>query len=271
MLPFFLLVGLFLFLPLANMLWMSFQAPGGGAITLQNYMEIVTAPIYHAAIRNSMYLSIVSSVVGLIISFLLALAMVTIGNRSRNILSSVLNMVSNFSGLPLAIAFIVGLGSAGVITTLAARLGIVSLAEFDLYSPNGLLLLYVYFQIPLGTLMLIPALQAVRPEWKEAAAVMRASSIQFWGAVGIPVLSASLLDTFAMLFANALTAYATPFMLMTTNYPLLPIKVSSMFTGEMRLQQEMGSALSLVMMIMMLLVIALCNLGKRIFCKGGVL
>ena len=79
----------------------------------------------------------------------------------------------------------------------------------------------------------------------------------------------SLCDTFSMLFANALTAYATPFMMISTNYPLLPIKITSMFTGETVQQQELGSALSISMMLIMLLVIFLCNMVKKVFYKGG--
>lgn len=268
-LPFFLLVGLFLFLPLISMVLKSFQMQGTGQITLQNYIDIVTKPIYQVTITNSIYLSVVSSVIGIVLSFFLALALVTVGERGKNMASAILNMVSNFAGLPLAIAFIVVLGTSGVLTTWLVQANIPLFRNFDLYSKNGLLLLYVYFQIPLGTLMLLPAFQSIQPAWKEAAALLHATPIQFWWSVGIPVLRASLFDTFSMLFANALTAYATPFMLMTTNLPLLPVKLASMFTGEMRLQQEMGSALSITMLLLMLVVIALGNLGKRILCKGG--
>lgn len=266
--PFFLLVFLFLLLPLASMAIQSFTAPNGGGTTIQNYLDIITQPIYRVSITNTLYLSIVSSLIGLVLSFILGLALHTVSKREGNIMSAILNMVSNFSGLPLAIAFIVVLGTSGVITTLAVQGNIPFLKDFDLYSINGLMLLYVYFQIPLGTLMLLPAFQSIQPAWKEAATLMQATPVRFWFRVGIPVMLSSLLDTFSMLFANALTAYATPFMLMTTNLPLLPIKVASMFTGEMRLQQEMGSALSITMMVMMLVVITLCNLAKRVFCKG---
>lgn len=267
--PFFVLVTMFLLLPLAGMVVKSFLPAGGGAPTLQNYAALATKPIYLSALRNSLYLSLVSSMIGLALSFCVALAIVSLGGRTRGAMSAMLNMVSNFAGLPLAIAFIVVLGTSGVVTLLAARLGLDFLASFDLYSVNGLLLLFVYFQIPLGTLMLLPAFEGVRPTWRESAALMRAGPVRFWLSIGIPVMLSSIFDTFAMLFANALTAYATPFMLMTTNLPLLPIKVASMFTGEMTSQQEMGSALSIEMMALMLAVIGLCNLGKRLFCKGG--
>ena len=149
------------------------------------------------------------------------------------------------------------------------QIGIHVMDDFNLYGSEGLLLVFVYFQIPLGTLVLIPSFQSIRKEWKESAALMKANSFQFWWRIGIPVMLPSLCDTFSMLFANALTAYATPFMMISTNYPLLPIKITSMFTGETVQQQELGSALSISMMLIMLLVIFLCNMVKKVFYKGG--
>jgi putative spermidine/putrescine transport system permease protein len=206
---------------------------------------------------------------GLVISFFIALALTQTKPGSRSRFMSMLNMVSNFSGLPLGVAFMILLGTTGVMMQVTRVAGIDRSDVFNLYSGNGLLLLYIYFQIPLGTLLLYPAFTGIRKEWKESASLMRAYELQFWTRIGIPILLPSLADTFAMLFANALTAYATPFVIMTTNYPLLPIKITSMFTGEAVVQQELGAALSIVMILIMLAVIALCNLTKRIFYKGG--
>lgn len=267
--PFFLLVGMFLLSPLFNMVLQSFTAKEGG-FTLQNYLDIAGKMIYQAAIKNSLYLSILSAAAGLILSFMLGLALVTIEGKWASKITAVLNMVSNFAGLPLSIAFIVILGTSGVFTAFLSHSGIPFLEHFNLYSLNGLLMLYIYFQIPLGTLLLLPAFQSIRPSWKEAAALMSAPSFRFWYSIGIPVMLPSILDTFTMLFANAITAYSTPLMLMSTNLPLLAVKTASMFTGEMELQQEMGAALSLVMLLLMLIVTALCNLIKRLFCKGGI-
>lgn len=267
--PFFLLVGMFLLSPLFNMVLQSFTSKDGG-LTLQNYLDIASKMIYQSAIKNSLYLSILSASIGLILSFLLGLALVTIEGKWASKITAVLNMVSNFAGLPLSIAFIVILGTSGVLTAVLNQTGIPFLENFNLYSLNGLLMLYIYFQIPLGTLLLLPAFQSIRPSWKEAAALMNAPSFRFWYSIGIPVMMPSLLDTFTMLFANAITAYSTPLMLVSTNLPLLAVKTASMFTGEIELQQEMGAALSLVMLCLMLIVTALCNLLKRLFCKGGI-
>ena len=73
---------------------------------------------------------------------------------------AILNMVSNFAGIPLAFAYMILLGNAGVMTQIGREFGISALADFNLYSTNGVSLIYVYFQIPLSTLLLIPPLKA---------------------------------------------------------------------------------------------------------------
>jgi putative spermidine/putrescine transport system permease protein len=260
---------LFLFIPLASMVVNCFVIPGGGGYSVQNYIDIFTKTTFLACIQNSLYLSFFSAFIGLFISFVAALSITRIADSTKGRYLSFVNMFSNFAGLPLAYAFMFMLGNAGVFTLILRALNIDLVKSFNLYSSKGLMLLFVYFQIPLGTLLMYPAFQAIRPEWKEAAALMKATDLQFWWHVGVPVLIPSLAGTYGMLFANALTAYATPFMLMATNYPLLPIKITSMYTGEMTPQPEMGSALSLVMIAIMLSVIGLCNLFRNIFYKGG--
>ncbi|MDR0720158.1 MAG: ABC transporter permease subunit [Treponema sp.] len=236
---------------------------------MQNYLDIFTRVTFLACIRNSLYLSFVSSFIGLFISFIAALSITRLTGSAGSRYLSFLNMFSNFAGLPLAYAFIFMAGNAGIFTLILRSLNIDMVKHFNLYSGQGLMVLFVYFQIPLGTLLMFPAFHAIRHEWKEAATLMKASGFQFWRYVGVPVLIPSLAGTYGMLFANAITAYATPFMLMTTNYPLLPIKITSMVSGEMSPQPELGSALSLVMIAIMLLVIGLCNLFRNVFYKGG--
>lgn len=182
---------------------------------------------------------------------------------------SLLNMVSNFAGLPLYFAFVVILGNTGVFVLALKAIGINLGTVFKLYSIDGLMLLFIYFQIPLGSLMLIPAFEAIKSAWKEAAEILQATKLQFWTRIGVPVLLPSLLDTFGLLFANAITAYATVILLVTTSIPLLPVKITTMFTGEMVPQREMGAALAIWMILLMLSVIFICNFLKKKLYKGG--
>ena len=87
--------------------------------------------------------------------------------------------------------------------------------DFNLYSKTGLIILYTYFQIPLGVLLLYPAFDALRDDWRESASLLGASTWDFWRHIGIPVLTPALLGTFVILLANALGAYATVYALTT--------------------------------------------------------
>ena len=71
---------------------------------------------------------------------------------------------------PLAFAFIATLGRVGLVTTLLKTLLGISLYDsgFNLYSFWGLSFTYLYFQLPLMVLIITPALDGMRKEWREA-------------------------------------------------------------------------------------------------------
>lgn len=252
LLPFLILAGMFEILPVFTIIVKSFMPESGETgFTIQNYRNIFSKPLYLTAIKNSLLISVVSAVIGLSVAFFGGRAACERGGRSKRIFMSVLNMVSNFSGVPLAFSFIILLGNAGVITILGRSLGISPAAEFPLYTVWGLMLTYVYFQIPLATLLLIPAFDSIRNEWKEAVSLMGGNGSVFWRKVGIPVLMPSILGTFSTLFANAISAYATAYALLMNNFSILPIRISEQFTGDVVQRPQFGSALAVVLMMMM--------------------
>ncbi|WP_330654804.1 hypothetical protein [Chordicoccus furentiruminis] len=181
---------------------------------------------------------------------------------------TVLNMVSNFAGIPLAFAYMILLGNAGVMVQFGREFGIRALADFNLYSTRGMSLIYVYFQIPLATLLLMPVFEGIRKEWQEAAHLLGVGSGRFWFSIGIPVLMPGILSTFSVLFANALAAYATAYALMMNSLSLLPIQIAGCFVGEVKIQKGLGGSLSVVMMIIMVVMIGVTNGLSRPFRKG---
>jgi putative spermidine/putrescine transport system permease protein len=163
----------------------------------------------------------------------------------------ILNMTSNFSGVPLAFAFMVLMGNTGVLTLLGKKLGIGFLANFDLYSGAGLRLVYIYFQIPLATLLLIPAFSGLKKEWREAASILHANAFDYWTRIAIPNLLPSILGTLSVLFANALAAYATAYSLVLNNYALLSLQITSKYKGDVEIDRATGGALSVVLILLM--------------------
>lgn len=264
LLPFFLIAFLFEILPLANIVIESFSKTGGNGFTLEHFVKIFTTRLYQQSIFNSLWISIFSALAGIIIAFLGAKAANAASAKVRNIFTSVLNITSNFAGVPLAFAFMILLGNVGILTLIGKNYGINFLADFDLYTINGLLLTYIYFQIPLATLLMLPIFGGLKKEWREAVGLLGGNSFHYWFKVAIPSLLPSILGTFSVLFANSLAAYGTAYALLSNNIALLPIRISQQYVGEVVQNQEFGCALSLVMMALMVLSILITNkLQKR--------
>jgi putative spermidine/putrescine transport system permease protein len=268
-LPFLIIACMFEFLPLVSMVIRSFTKEYGHSFTLDNYIkEIFQRPVYIQSIKTTLRLSFHSSLTGLVIVFFTAGILSYARRKIKRLYMTLLTVTSNFWGVPLAFSFISLLGVSGVLVLTGKAINFKPLAEYNLYSLRGLFLLYIYFQIPMGTLLMLPAFEAIRPEWRESAELLQANSFQFWTKVGIPVMIPSITGTFPMLFANAITAYATP-MVMLSNAPLMGINIASIFIGDNRPKPNMGSAFSLIMLACIFLVLGLSNLAGRIFSKGS--
>lgn len=269
LLPFLVVALLYEIVPLLMVIRNSFQSDTGAGITLENYQTIAEKLLYQKAIFNSVRISLISSLGGIVVAFLGAKAIAESKGKIANLFMTILNMVSNFAGVPLAFAYMVLLGNAGFMVHVGQKLGISALADFNLYTSDGMSMIYVYFQIPLATLLLVPAFAGIRKEWKEAVALLGGKEGLFWRKVGIPVLMPEILGTFSVLFANALAAYATVYALMMNNISLLPIQIAGSYVGEVKTRPGLGGALSVVMMVLMCLMILLTNRISRHFQKGG--
>ena len=268
LLPFLAVAILYEIVPLFSVISNSFIPDGGTGFSLENYEKIFTKLLYQKAISNSLKISLISSIIGIIIAFLGAKAIHNHIGKLSTAFTTVLNMVSNFAGVPLAFSYMILLGNAGFMVHVGQKLGIEGLANYNLYTSGGMSMIYVYFQIPLATLLLVPAFEGIRREWKEAVALLGGNMTCFWTKVGIPVLMPGIMGTFSVLFANALAAYATVYALMMNNISLLPIQIAGSFVGEVKLKPGLGGALSVVMMALMVIMIFVTNGISRQFQKG---
>jgi putative spermidine/putrescine transport system permease protein len=252
LLPFALFFVAFELAPLAWVATSSLQGPDGWG--LGNFRKAFSSRFYRQAMQFSLEISLWSSVLGLLIATLGSYSLRQVNSPLRTFVTAFANMTSNFAGVPLAFAFIILLGASGTVTLLLKQGGLDT--GFNLYSKTGLIMVYTYFQIPLGVLLLYPAFDALRDDWREAAAVLGASTWHYWRLVALPVLLPALLGTFVILLANALGAYATVYALTTGNFNVLPIRIAAMVAGDISLDPNLASALAIILVIMMALVTA---------------
>lgn len=215
-------------------------------------LEEATKPLYLRALRNSFQLGLTSALQGAALGTLTAWALWSSTNpRVRQFVVGLSGVAANFAGPPLAFAFIIILGTNGFINLL---LQIPGLPTLDIYGREGLYWVYLYFQWPLMTILMLPAFAAIQKEWLEAARGLGSSVLGFWWRVGLPVLLPSILGSMALLFANAFGAFATVYALSQGNRNLLPIQIGFQVQGDV----GYNPAVAAILALMMALVLAVC-------------
>ncbi|MEW2165004.1 ABC transporter permease subunit [Streptomyces sp. NPDC007084] len=229
------------------------QTTGASSYTTDNLTGSFQGA-YLTALVGSVKLSAVSAALATVLGLPLAQAVVT--SRFRALREAVLTasgVLANFGGVPLAFAFVATLGNSGVLTR---HLGLTD-KGWNLYSFWGLVIVYLYFLIPLMVLTITPALDGLRSQWREAARNNGATSVQYWRHVALPVLAPSLLGGLVLLFGSAFAAYATAAAMVGSAVPLVTLQIADAISGNVLVGQEnVALALSLDMVLIAGLVMA---------------
>jgi putative spermidine/putrescine transport system permease protein len=258
--PFLLFCLLFELMPAIVIIQGSFTDSNTNAATLNNYQRMLSQASNFHAFETSISISLVTALTGAIFGFLAALGVYNLRTGwLRNFLIGFSSIAANFAGVPLAFAFVATLGVTGFVTVAIHDWLHISLYDlgFSVYSFWGLVLVYTYFQLPLMILVTVPALSALRPEWREAATNLGASSFTYWQRVALPILLPSLIAAAMLLFANAFGAYATAVALAQGNINIVPILIGFVVNGNVSLDTGLGNALAVGMIVVLLVAVSL--------------
>jgi putative spermidine/putrescine transport system permease protein len=249
--PFFAFALLFLILPTSYLMVGAFQDPSG-SFTLANIRGLADDNVVNAY-WISIRVSAASAIGGGLLGFLLAWAAVQgkLPEWIKPTLMTFSGVASNFAGVPLAFAFLATLGRVGLVTVLLKKF-----FGFDIYSTGfsvlsfaGLTLTYLYFQIPLMVLIVTPALEGLKREWREACDCLGGTAYHYWRFVALPVLWPSILGATLLLFANAFGAVATAYALTGSSLNIVPILLFAQIRGDVLHNPNLGYALALGMIV----------------------
>ncbi|WP_338073847.1 ABC transporter permease [Kineococcus siccus] len=262
-LPFLAYVGLFLLAPTVVVAAGAFTDTANRP-TLANVRVLGDRTVVDSFV-NSIALSAASAVIGAVLGAVLAWVVVT-GNPDgalRRTTTAVCGVLAQFGGVTLAFAFIASIGNQGLVTLALAQLG-PQLSTGWLYELPGLVLVYSYFQVPLMVLVFLPALDGVRPQWREAAETLGGSPWQYFRHVAVPLLTPAFLGALLLLFANAFAAYATAAALISQGAIIAPLQIRTALTSEVVLgQANAGKAIALGMILVVAVAMTLYALVQR--------
>jgi putative spermidine/putrescine transport system permease protein len=253
--PFFGYALLFLLLPAANVMVGAFR-DDSGTWTWDN-IDLLRQDQFVHAYENTVELGILTALIGGVSGGLICyFALHPAAPRAlRAVVTAFAAVASQFGGVPLAFFFISSLGTLGVLTRfLKDVVGVDLYAHgFTIFGFWGILLAYVYFQVPLMLLVIAPAIDGLRPEWREAASSLGATGRTYWLRVGMPVLAPSVLGAMVLLFGNAVAAQATAYALTSGGYPLVTNDITNVMNGNVLSDPHAGQALALGLVVIILI------------------
>ncbi|TMC37657.1 MAG: ABC transporter permease subunit [Chloroflexi bacterium] len=267
LLPFFAYAAAFLFLPTLIILAGSI-ADKNGNLTLANFgFNGIAQEFLVRALLTSLGISAVSALIGAVAGALLAYAVASGDPRGvlRRSVTSAAGVLAQFGGVTLTFAFIATIGPASFIYESIKDRGLdIYVNGVWLYELPGLILIYLYFQIPLMVIVFLPAVDGIRPQWREATESLGGGTWHYWRYVAGPLLAPSFLGCTLLLFANAFSAYATAAALITQGGVILPLQIANLLTSETgRAQPGLAKALALAMILVVLLVMTLYTVLQR--------
>ncbi|MDW9376639.1 ABC transporter permease [Sinorhizobium meliloti] len=257
--PFFIFAIVMMVMPTVALLVTAF-VDKQGALTLANFVAIATPEVADAFMASAK-ISGATAVLGTLFGLILALT-VGRGMASQKVKAAVMTfcgVASHFSGIPLAFAFIATLGRLGLVTiVLRNTFGIdIYAAGFDLASFSGLALTYLFFQVPIALTIIMPAIERLSTQTREAAEILGATTTQYWRFVGLPILWPTILGSLALLFANAFGGIATAYALTGTAVNVIPILLYAQIRGDVLHNEQLGAVLALLMVLVMTVAIFL--------------
>lgn len=264
MAPFFLWAAAFLLYPAARLLVGAFRTEEGEYTTrlIENLFRAQPLEAY----KTSIEISLITAVLGGLLGFLMCYAALSPGAPRfiRPALTTFSGVAANFGGVPLAFAFISTLGTVGLATRWLDSIGLdIYEGGFSLFTFTGLCVTYLYFQIPLMILVIAPAIDGLRAEWREAASNLGASGTQYWRHVGLPILFPSILGGMVLLFGGSFAAYATAYALTSGHVALVPLQIGELIGGNVLSDPHQAYALAVGMIVVISVAMTLYFLLER--------
>jgi putative spermidine/putrescine transport system permease protein len=267
-LPFFIFTALFMLFPIGFLVIGSFKdSNAGDALTLKNYADLTTQQVARA-FGNSIEISLVTAIAGAILGLLLAYAVILGGLPKflRTFVMTFSGVASNFAGIPLALAFIFTVGNLGLLTVWLNNIFHIHLVNdlgFKILSKLGIEIVYLYFQLPLMVLIIAPAIDGLRKEWREASENMGATPAQYWRYVALPILLPSILGCSVLLFGNSFGAQATAYQLTSGQVPIATLLIGAQISGDVLHNPGLGYAMAMGMVLIMGFAILMYSILQR--------
>lgn len=228
-----------------------------GVWTLDFWAETLGRRGDRTAIITSLSLGAACATISLLVGTPLAWFLSRITATARLSWLSLLNVGANFGGIGLAFGFMASLGTYGMITLLLQQVGW-AVSPPSPASFFGLLIVYLYTNVPLFVLLTLPAMGVAQGDMLEAAAVLGASKVESARYIALPVLAPFLAAGWLLIFTWSIGIYGLAYAL-AGNAATSQLRLMTLQIG-IALNSAAGSQGRAAVMATLLLLIATVSL-----------
>jgi len=253
-----LLVVLWTLFPVVWILSLSFKPESGinnkkflpSSFTLQNYRTVFKTPLFTSALRNSIVISLIATVLSVIIATLAAYAIARLEFPGKRLILS----------LALAIAMFPAVSLVGPLFDIWRSVGL-----YDTWL--GLIIPYMSFTLPLSIWTLSAFFREIPWEMEQAAQIDGATSWQAFRKVIVPLAAPGVFTAAILAFFFAWNDFVFAISLTSTNRARTVPAALAFFTGASQFQRP-AAAISAAAVIVTIPVVVLVLLFQRRIVAG---
>lgn len=202
----------------------------GGAFTWQNYARMLGDEAFRISLLHSLVLSLSVSASATLVALVPAWFLATHDFRGRRFVRAAFALPSSLSGIMVGFFAVFMIGRVGFIPQMTEKWFGTAWLSGAAYQLTGLVIAYLYFEIPRGVLAMESALARFDPRLIDAAASLGANARQRWVWVIFPVIRPALLSTFAFTFNVSLGSFGVA-LILSRRFSVLPLEIFHNFTA----------------------------------------
>jgi putative spermidine/putrescine transport system permease protein len=228
-----------------------------------HFERLFKDPDFLGSLGLTTYIAATATAIASLISVSLALLLTRLKRHSR-LLTFILQIPLTVPHLVVAVAMIFLLTPAGLMARLAVQTGLVDSARaFPLLVNDrwgiGMIIAYVWKEIPFITLMVLSVLQTAGADLLEVGKTLKASSWQRFRYITLPTIFPSLSAAALIVFAYTFGAFEVPFLMGRTHPMLLPVWAYKSYSDVDLMARPEGIATGLVITAVVILAIFLAH------------
>lgn len=224
-------------LPLYTMLSKSFEDREGNFVGIANYLRYSATPALAYSVRNSLVISVISTMITIPLAFIYAYALTRSCIWGRPVFKGIALIPILAPSLLPAISLVYLFGNQGVLKSL--------LFGESIYGPIGIVIASVFFTFPHALMILVTALSLADARLYEAAVALRAGKLRTFLTVTIPGAKYGIISATFVVFTLVITDFGVP-KVIGGQYNVLATDVYKQVIGQQNFQ--MGAVVSVVLL-----------------------